>query len=265
MGGVTTAALASAYDRTAAAWARGPDRLYGELAARLVDTCPPLAGRRVLDVGAGTGAVTRTVEAAGGTVVASDLSPGMLADRRVARPPAVAADARCLPFGDSTFDAVLASFVLNHIDEPVTAVREAARVTRTGGTFAASTFHPDWSHPAKRAVDAVASRHGWRPPPWYLALKAQLASSDARTAALRRAARDAGLVGVAVVTRTVDGGLRTAEDIAAWRLGMAHVAPFVTSLSGSHRRCLVAEAVAAVGPRPEPVRPRVVLLRAVVP
>jgi hypothetical protein len=51
-----TAAVRSGYDASAPLWAGGPERLYAVLARALVAGAPvPVAGRRVLDLGAGTG------------------------------------------------------------------------------------------------------------------------------------------------------------------------------------------------------------------
>jgi len=48
----------------------------------------------------------------------------------------VQADALALPFADAAFDKVIASEVLEHIDEDQTAISELARVLRPGGTMA---------------------------------------------------------------------------------------------------------------------------------
>lgn len=48
----------------------------------------------------------------------------------------VQADARRLPFADGAFDRVIASEVLEHIEEDSAAMRELARVLRRGGTMA---------------------------------------------------------------------------------------------------------------------------------
>ena len=61
-------------------WADGPGPMYAQLARVLVAAAPvPLAGRLVLDLGAGTGVAGRAALAAGARrVVAADLSEGML-------------------------------------------------------------------------------------------------------------------------------------------------------------------------------------------
>jgi hypothetical protein len=75
-------------------------------------------------------------------------------------------------------------------------------------------------------------------------------------------AEAAGLVAVDAREQTVDVGVDTAEAIVAYRLAMAHLAPFVASLDHAGREALRAAALAAVGPEPEPFRPVVVVLTA---
>src|SRR3954453_9983342 len=69
-----------------------------------------LSGRRVLEVGAGAAQCARWLVGQGVQVVATDVSGGMLAAARVydqetgLTAPSVQADARALPFADSSFD-----------------------------------------------------------------------------------------------------------------------------------------------------------------
>ena len=85
---------------------------------------------RVLDVGSGTGALTRVLrEETPGDVVGVDADPQLLDH---VEGPAVVGDAFRLPFPDDTFDLVVCQALLINLPEPVDAVREFARVSRDG-------------------------------------------------------------------------------------------------------------------------------------
>jgi SAM-dependent methyltransferase len=91
-----------------------------------------LASRgRVLDVGCGTGELTRVLAAESpGTVVGVDADPDLL---RVAREetgvPTVAGDATRLPFSDDSFDLVVCQALLVNLPQPSRAIAEFARVS----------------------------------------------------------------------------------------------------------------------------------------
>lgn len=257
----STPSLAAAYGAAAGAWADGPARAYDLLSEALVAASPdPLDGVRVLDLGAGTGAASRAVAAIGGHPVAVDLALDMLRHDREVRPPAAAGDACALPFRNRAFDAVVAAFVVNHVPDPVSALAEANRVTRPGGVVLAAVFSARYGHPAKEQVEAAAARLGYRRPAWYERMKRDVEPLTATPAALAEAARAAGLSEVQVLEHEVDLGLHSPEDLVAWRLGMASLAPFVASLDAGRRRALLEAARTAVGPEPQAFRPLVLIL-----
>jgi SAM-dependent methyltransferase len=239
-----TADLRAAYDAAAGAWSGGPESMYAQLAdALLAAAGVPLTGRLVLDLGAGTGAAGRAAMAAGArSVVSADLAVGML--RRCggdANP--VAAEATALPFRDRSFDLVVAAFCLNHLGSVAAGLREARRV---GGGVAASWFAPGWTHPAKAAVDAALRPFGYQPPAWYAAIQRDSELQVGDPARLAEAAGRAGFTGIRLRTVTVATGLRTPAQLASWRLGLAHVAPFLRSLDGARRAAAVRAAESAV-------------------
>jgi SAM-dependent methyltransferase len=241
---MNTAELRAAYDTGAGRWAEGPEPVYASLAHELltrIDT--GLAGGRVLDLGAGTGVVGRAALAGGArSVVCADLALGMLR-RCEARLHPVAADVTALPFRDRCFDLVLAAFCLGHLDRPLAGLREARRV---GAALAASSFAAGWNHPAKAAVDEVLGAFGYRPPSWYITFKRDTEPWASDPAALGRDTTAAGYTDVRLRTVTADTGLSSPAALASWRLGMAHVAPFVGSLSAARRTELQHAAQAAV-------------------
>jgi SAM-dependent methyltransferase len=255
------ALVGDAYSATGAAWQAGPGRVYDRLAEVLVDLSPvSLDGRRVLDVGAGTGAASRAIARAGGQPLAVDLAPGMLAVDRRTRPPSAVADGRRLPIATDSCGAVVAAFSFNHVSDPHRAFAEAARVVAPGGAVTASSYAANDDHPAKAAVDAAAREAGWRPAPWVGALRAVALPKLATAAGATDAARQGGLRGEASVIEVAFRDLRP-TDLVAWRLGMAAIAPFVASLSDARRRALEARALELLG-QPEVLVRRMIVLRA---
>jgi SAM-dependent methyltransferase len=255
------------YDRAAESWGHGASLVYGPLANALVATSPvDLAGRLVLDVGAGTGVASTALQAVGARPLAVDLSHGMLAWRRAARPPAVVGDVLTLPVASGATGGVVAAFVLNHLDEPVAALAELGRVVAAGGPVLASVFSNAEQTEVKQTVDAVVAAWGWTPPEWYLALKERSAPRLGTPAAMAAAAVAAGLRAARAVERSVDVGLRTPEELVAYRLGQAHVAGFLAGLAPAERRRLRAAAVAALADAGlDALHPAVIFLAARVP
>lgn len=101
------------------------------------------AGRRWLDVGCGTGALTATVLATAEPAEVTGVDPAAPfvahAQAKVTDPRArfQTGDARSLPLPDNRFDAVISGLVLNFVPEPERAVAELTRVAAPGGTVAA--------------------------------------------------------------------------------------------------------------------------------
>lgn len=88
-------------------------------------------GSLVLDVAAGTGSISRLLEAQGYRVVAIDLSQEMLTHHSGRH--RVRAVADHLPLPQETFDAVTFGYLLRYVEDPVATLREMSRVLRPGG------------------------------------------------------------------------------------------------------------------------------------
>ena len=249
------------YEGVARAWAAGPSRVYDRLADALVAAYPaPIAGQRVLDVGAGTGAVSRAVQRRGGIPAAVDAAPDMVAHMRANGIDAVTGDLLALPFDDATFDGAVAAFSVSHVDEPVRALKEMRRVVHPRGVVVVGLFAAAPANAAKAIVDAVAERFGYVAPAWYLRLKRDLEPLTNTPELLADCARRAGLDEVAVAEQVVDTGVTEPADIVAARIGMAHLAPFVDGLEASRRDAFIAAATAAVAEDPQPLRPLVLVM-----
>lgn len=226
-------------------------RTAANSAAYLLPSLRP--GLSLLDVGAGPGSITADLAAlvAPGRVVALETSEEVLAATRrgvdgLANVECVVGDVHALAFDDDTFDVVHAHQVLQHVVDPVGALRELLRVCRPGGVVAvrdadyeAFTWYPD-SPGLDRWLAlyrALARRNGGEPDAgrrllsWALAAGA---SADGVTATASvwcyaddeaRAAWGLGLADrilhSAVGAQLVETGLATASDLDeiadAWR------------------------------------------------
>ncbi len=102
---------------------------------------PP--GRRWLDIGCGTGALTGEILnlASPSEITGVDSSEGFVAHAREQirdeRVRFEVSDAQALPFEAAAYNAAVSGLVLNFVPEPARAVSEMARVTRPAGTVAA--------------------------------------------------------------------------------------------------------------------------------
>jgi len=149
--------MADRYDASAARYERWWAPVLRPTALALLEAVNgAVDGRdptRVLDVGAGTGTLSRAIVArwAGAHVTALDASGGMLRaaegiaaeelrpDER-ARLEFLVAPADRMPLEDASVDLVVSSFVLQLVPDRFRALREIRRVLRPGGTFAFVTW-----------------------------------------------------------------------------------------------------------------------------
>lgn len=106
------------------------------------------AGRKLLDVGAGTGDLAATLGTCGWDVVGCEPEATMRSVAAKRHPALTIVEGRLpnLPFSDAEFDAVTANFVLNHVPDPRVAAREMTRVAVPGATAVATIWlaSPSW-------------------------------------------------------------------------------------------------------------------------
>ena len=164
---LTFGAHADEYERARPEWP--------EAAARWL---VPKGADLVVELGAGTGKLTRAVAALGVRVVAVEPDRRMLAVLRGLGLEGVEGSAEAIPFADGVADAVVAGSSL-HWFELELALPEIARVLRPDGRFGFGWNHRDDRHPAiARMTEAVyaaqAPRRGprWRSRDWPAELAA---------------------------------------------------------------------------------------------
>jgi len=123
-----------AYERYMGRWSR-------QLAPRFLRWLDVPPGRRWLDVGCGTGALSAAIveHCAPAAVTAVDPSEGFLATAARLLPASVQlrrAGAEQLPLSGGAVDVTASALVLNFVPDVAAALREMARVTAAGGSVA---------------------------------------------------------------------------------------------------------------------------------
>ena len=126
----------------AASYATSRPHAMGDSLRRLVELAAPRPDWLALDIATGAGHMALALAPHLAHVVASDLTPQMLAvarglagDRGVTNISFADLRAESLPFADATFDLVTCRIAPHHFDDVPTFVAESARVLRHGGRF----------------------------------------------------------------------------------------------------------------------------------
>lgn len=156
------------YDQWAATYDSDPNSTVAADDLAFPRRWSALRGRRVLEVGCGTGRHTRRLVEQGNSVVALDLSAEMLARAR-ARCPSVRfvhGDILALPpeaLGDAPFEAALSALVLEHVAELPRYFAVLATHLASGARYYVSEIHPSRAQAGRLAhfVDRATGRETW--------------------------------------------------------------------------------------------------------
>ncbi|MGN6246411.1 MAG: class I SAM-dependent methyltransferase [Motilibacteraceae bacterium] len=128
-----------------------------------------VAGRRVLEVGAGAAQCSRWLAGQGAQPVAFDVSLAQLRQAAVldartgVRVPAVVADAVDLPFADASFDLACSAYgAVPFVADSARLMAEVARVLRPGGRWVFSVTHPvRWCFPDDPGEGGLTARDSY--------------------------------------------------------------------------------------------------------
>lgn len=136
----TNAGVRRQFGPAAADYAVSDIHARGESLAWLVERAQPAATWRALDVAAGAGHTALAFARHIASVVALDVTAEMLVqtqrlarDRGLDNVTTALGNGGVLPFADATFDLVTCRLALHHFPDPAWALREYARVLRSGG------------------------------------------------------------------------------------------------------------------------------------
>jgi ubiquinone/menaquinone biosynthesis C-methylase UbiE len=143
----TAPTVQGGYDRWATVYDHDANPLVNLEEPFVWEAIGDVGGRKVLDLGCGTGRHALWLAKQGADVTAVDFSDGMLAEAR--RKPGAEAIRflvhdlhEPLPFADATFECVVSGLVLEHLRELQPFFSEARRVLRPGAPSVVSAMHP---------------------------------------------------------------------------------------------------------------------------
>jgi len=143
---MSSVSVQEGYARWAPTYDQDPNPLLALEERLLQPLLPELAGKVVLDLACGTGRWSSRLLLQGArTVVGVDFSPAMAAAGNMKpdlKGRLALGDCCALPFRNGTFDLVIHSFALGHIQDVERVAREVARITVVNGDVYVSDLHP---------------------------------------------------------------------------------------------------------------------------
>ena len=186
-----------------------------EVAARVAGLSP----KRVLEIAAGTGVVTRAMAAALGPsaeIVATDLNQPMLDIAADLMPDGnrvtfQQADAQALPLEGESADVVVCQFGVMFFPDKPLAYREALRVLKPGGTYIFAVWDKIASNEFVTVVDAFLAQRFPDDPPKFME---RVPHGYHDTDAIARVVKEAGFASVVAETVRKTAHARSALDAA---------------------------------------------------
>jgi ubiquinone/menaquinone biosynthesis C-methylase UbiE len=129
----------------------------------ILDSFGTVQGKRLLDVGCGTGHLAANAAQRGAEAEGIDFASAMVATAAANYPKVqfIKGDAEDLPYEDERFDCVACSFGLLHMQHPEQVMKEAYRVLRKGGRFTFTVWcTPEQGSEFFGLVQAAIQAHG---------------------------------------------------------------------------------------------------------
>jgi ubiquinone/menaquinone biosynthesis C-methylase UbiE len=206
--------------------------LFAPFAEDLVRRAAGYAPEAVLELAAGTGAVSHALAAAltEARIIATDLNPAMLAiadqGGRAANLSFQVADAQALPFADASFDLILAQFGAMFFPDKIAAYREALRVLTPGGTLLFNVWDRLDANSGSAAIHDAIRRTVPEPKPDFIArtpfgyndpasIEQELHSAGFGQVTIERVARTSPSGSAAALARGMCLGSPLANELAA--------------------------------------------------
>lgn len=156
------------FERAAAAYERGRAGYPAAAVEAILDATGAAPGRTLLELGAGTGKLTRELAGSGPRVIALEPVAGMREVLARAVPGAEPLDAvaEAIPLADRSVDAVVAAQCYHWFD-PEAATAEVARVLRPGGAVALVWNRRDERVAWMREFSRIADTHAGDAPRYH--------------------------------------------------------------------------------------------------
>lgn len=202
--------------------------LFTDYASDIAQRTVMAGPRRVLELAAGTGIVTRRLRdllPTGAHITATDLNPPMLAVARTKFQPGERvdfrqADATALPFPDNAFDAVVCQFGMMFFPDKDKSFPEVYRVLATGGRYLFNVWDPSRGfHPTTEVVSTFFPDD---PPQFY-----KVPFSYHRIDPIKDSLEAAGFLDLKFTVLTLEKEIGSADDFAR---GLIHGNPIVDEI-----------------------------------